>query len=174
MHGKWSTIGVPQRGWTCEGVEDLGAPDAICEMCETQEIRYVHTMSHPEYDEALSVGCVCAEKMENDYVRPRQRERALRNAASRRKRWLLRRWHKSNAEKSHITADGLDITIQQNSDGSWGGRISERATNRYVNARRSYPTEEAAKLAAFDGMVFLVEERSWGIGGTRTNKPPHG
>ena len=44
MSGKWSQIGVPHRGWTCVSVDDLGAPDAVCEMCETQAIRYVHHM----------------------------------------------------------------------------------------------------------------------------------
>jgi hypothetical protein len=42
MVGKWSQAGVPHRGWSCVGVEDLGAPEATCEMCETQKIRYVH------------------------------------------------------------------------------------------------------------------------------------
>jgi hypothetical protein len=32
--GKWSQRGVPHKGWTCIGVEDLGREDrAICEMC---------------------------------------------------------------------------------------------------------------------------------------------
>ena len=68
MAGKWSTPGVPHKGWSCEGVEDLGAPDAVCEMCETQDIRYVQTMFHPDYEGPLDVGCVCAERMENDYI----------------------------------------------------------------------------------------------------------
>ena len=48
-------------------VEDLGKVDAGCEMCETQEIRYVHHMKHPEYPGSLGVGCVCAGKIEDDY-----------------------------------------------------------------------------------------------------------
>jgi len=40
--GKWSQAGVPHRGWTCVDIDDLGEPSATCEMCETQEIRYVH------------------------------------------------------------------------------------------------------------------------------------
>lgn len=40
--GKWSAAGVPHRGWHCVDIEDLGEPQAECEMCESQTIRYVH------------------------------------------------------------------------------------------------------------------------------------
>lgn len=40
--GKWSQQGVPKKGWTCIGFEDLGEPSTQCEMCENQDIRYVH------------------------------------------------------------------------------------------------------------------------------------
>jgi hypothetical protein len=58
MSGKWEIPGVPHRGWTCVDVEDLGAPDAGCEMCEVMEIRYVHYMQRPTYAEELAVGCI--------------------------------------------------------------------------------------------------------------------
>lgn len=53
--GKWSMPGVPHKGWTCIDIEDLGAPDAVCEMCERQDIRYVHAMEHPDYPELCIV-----------------------------------------------------------------------------------------------------------------------
>jgi hypothetical protein len=37
--GKWIQPGVPHKGWTCVDIEDLDAPDSICEMCEVQEER---------------------------------------------------------------------------------------------------------------------------------------
>jgi len=69
---KWSLPGVPHKGWTCTSVDDLGTPDQVCEMRETQDIRYVHHMEHPDYPESLGVRCVCAENMENDYEGPRR------------------------------------------------------------------------------------------------------
>jgi hypothetical protein len=161
-HGKWSDPGVPHKGWTCIGVEDLEEPNAICEMCETQEIRYVHTMHHPDYPTGLDVGCVCAEHMEDDYVRPRLREKTLRSAAGRKKRWLTRRWMISALGNSYINTDGFNITIFRRDNGAWGGRIEERQTGRSITAKRQYATEDAAKLAAFDGMVFLKARRGWG------------
>ena len=49
MTGKWSRVGVPHKGWTCVNVEDLGEPEAVCEMCEIQQIRYVHWMEHQTF-----------------------------------------------------------------------------------------------------------------------------
>ncbi|MEA2898149.1 MAG: hypothetical protein QOJ84_3764 [Bradyrhizobium sp.] len=162
MVGKWSQAGIPHKGWSCVGVEDLGAPEATCEMCETQEIRYVHTMHHPDYLTELGVGCICAERMEDDYLRPRQREKALRSAAGRKKRWLSRAWKVSARGNPFINTDGFNITIFHNADDSWGGRIEERETGRSVVSKRKYQSEDAAKLAAFDGMVFLKTKRGWG------------
>ncbi len=162
MAGKWSQAGVPHKGWTCTSVEDLGAPDAVCEMCESQEIRYVHHMEHPDYPEALGVGCICAENMENDYEAPRRRERALRNAAQRRRRWLSRKWNVSAKGNAYLNADGLNITVFRKTPILWGARIEDRVTGQSVTSKRRYATEDAAKLAAFDAMIFLKQERGWG------------
>lgn len=162
MAGKWSIPGVPHKGWTCTSVEDLGAPDETCEMCETQDIRYVHYMEHPDYPESLAVGCVCAEHMENDYESPRRREKALRNAAQRKRRWLSRKWKISAKGNAYLNTDGLNITVFQKNPRLWGARIGDRATGRSVSSQRPHQTEDAAKLAAFDAMVFLKKERGWG------------
>src|SRR3954453_13548367 len=163
MSGKWSQVGVPHKGWSCSGVDDLGSPSAICQMCEVQEIRYVHTMTHPDYEIDLEVGCVCAKRMEEDYVRPRLRERALRSAARRKKCWLSRNWRVSARGNSYINTDGFNITIYRRSDGVWGGRIEERESGRSVESKKQYLTEGAAKLAAFDGMIFLKTKGGWGV-----------
>jgi hypothetical protein len=131
-------------------------------MCETQDIRYVHHMEHPDYPESLAVGCVCAEHMENDYEGPRRREKALRNAAQRKRRWLSRKWKVSVKENAYLNTDGLNITVFQRNPKLWGARIEDRATGRSVSSRRPHQTEDAAKLAAFDAMIFLKKERGWG------------
>jgi len=159
MAGKWSEAGVPHKEWTCTSVEDLGAPDAICEICETQEIRYVHHMEHQDYPDVLGVGCVCAENMGEDYEAPRRRERALRNAARRRSRWLSRRWKISAKGIAYLNTDGLNITVFQKTPILWGAQIEDRVTGQSVTSKRRYTTEDAAKLAAFDAMIFLKQER---------------
>lgn len=79
----WKRDDVPHSGWKCVGVEDLGAPIGICEMCGYQIIRYAHHMEHPDY-RSLSVGCVCAGKMEGDVERAKLREREFKSKQSRR------------------------------------------------------------------------------------------
>ncbi len=161
-HGKWSEAGVPKKGWSCTSVEDLGAPDEICEMCGTQEIRYVHYMQHPDYAAILGCGCVCAEKMEDDYVRPREREKALKRASGRRKRWLSRRWQVSERGNPYLNTDGFNITVFRKPDGSWGGKLEDRASGDFILSRRRYESSDHAKLAAFDAMIFLKQKRGWG------------
>ena len=74
--GKWTQPGVPHKGWVCVDIEDLGSPDHICEMCEIQDVRYVHVMEHANYAETLRVGCICAGHMEENLVGARLREDA--------------------------------------------------------------------------------------------------
>jgi hypothetical protein len=156
-HGKWSTPGVPHRGWTCVDVEDLGAPDGICQMCETQEIRFVHYMMHPDCQDVLGCGCICAGKMEEDYEGARQRETSLKNAAQRRKRWLSRAgWRTSAKGNDFINADGFNIVIFEKGSGTWCARIQRPLTGETHFSHKLYETPERAKLAAFDAMIFLA------------------
>lgn len=87
----WGLPGAPRRGWVCIDVYDAGTPSETCQMCGKDDIRYVHTMEHPDHADVLEVGCVCAEHMSDDYVNPKARERKLRNRAARRKTWLARK-----------------------------------------------------------------------------------
>lgn len=143
-------------------VEDLGEIAAVCEMCETQEIRYVHYMEHDEYPGELAVGCRCAEHMESDYAGPRRREQKLKNAARRRSRWLSRQWNMSRNGNAYINTDGFNITIFRNSNGTWGGKITDDESGQSIRSRRTYESQDRAKLAAFDAMIFLKATRGWG------------
>jgi hypothetical protein len=159
MTGKWSEPGVPHKGWDCVDVEDLCKQSAICEMCETQEIRYVHHMEHPLYSETLKCGCVCAGRMEEDYEGARQREKVLRNAASRKRNWLSRAWQQSGKGNPYINTDGYNIVVFQQRSSSmqaaWGFRITNRLTEAVALSGTPYSSANAAKLAAFDAMIRM-------------------
>jgi hypothetical protein len=80
--GKWSQPGVPHTGWECIAMEDLGHDNLeTCQMCEFAEVRYMHTMVHPDYPGELQVGCYCAERMERDRTAPAKREAELKRRA---------------------------------------------------------------------------------------------
>lgn len=156
--GKWSQLGVPHKGWTCVGFEDLGQPDLICEMCERQEIRYVHYMEHPDYPESLSCGCICAGHMEEDLVAAQKRETRAQSAMQRRGRWLGRKgWRRSAKGNIYIRIDGYHITVFR-SGGGYRGVISNAATGLKHFGRRTFQTEASAQLAGFDALEFLKQQ----------------
>ncbi len=117
-------------------------------MCETQDIRYIHHMEHPDHPESLEVGCVCAEHMENDYEGPRRRERALRK-----RRWLTRRWKTSAKDNDYLNTDGMNITNFQRSASLWGARIEERATGGNV------PTDVETRLGQRRPVIIMPPVR---------------
>jgi hypothetical protein len=159
-HGKWSQPGVPHKGWMCVGIEDLEEPSAICGMCESIEIRYVHFMEHPNYPDTLGVGCICAEHMEQDYVGPRLRENALRSRAQRRKTWEKRDWKTSAKGNYYLNTEGFNLTIfkmLEAGEQCWGLRITHRKSGRAQFSRRRYKSEELAKRAALDALIWAKE-----------------
>jgi hypothetical protein len=150
MRGRWNQLGIPHRGWACIDVHDLGAPTGTCEMCNREEIRFVHEIRHPDWENALNVGCVCVEKMSGDYVAPRRREAELRKRASRRARWLTRKWRVSEKGSEYLNVDGANITIFcyrcGPKKGLWGYKVDDSFS------RRAFISAAAAKLAAFDAL----------------------
>jgi hypothetical protein len=155
--GKWSNSGVPHKGWHCVDIEDLGEPQATCEMCESQVIRYVHHMEHSSYAGVLAVGCVCAGHMEGDVSAARGREASMRSRASKRTRWLTRNWRTSVKGNPTIKADGYRVTVYPRGEG-YAATIAAVDDTGLYHARRNYPALNEAKLAAFDHITRLLAE----------------
>lgn len=155
MSERWDQAGIPHRGWTCVDVEDLGHAEGVREMCGRETIRYVHYMQHDEYEGRLAVGCVCAEKMSGDYTGPRMRENALRRRASRRGKWLTRKWRQSEKGNFVLRTGGHKIVVFAGQKaynlGMWSYCIDSAFSQRY------YGSVEDAKLAAFDAFWELLE-----------------
>lgn len=154
--GKWSEKDIPKKGWSCVDIDDLGEPSLVCEMCETQDIRYVHVMEHPDYPELLRVGCVCAEHMEQDYVRPKEREKRLKRVARRRPSWAQREWQTSRQGNPYINTEGFNLTIFRK-EGGFGVVVSNRQTGAARSGRQTFPDEGAAKIAALNALVWAKE-----------------
>jgi hypothetical protein len=74
----------------------------LCDMRNSAEIRYVHSLMHPEYRDGLEVGCMCAEHTEQDRIGPRLREKRLRSRADRRKTWAKQVWKTSAPGNRHL------------------------------------------------------------------------
>jgi hypothetical protein len=124
-------------------------------MCEVQEIRYVHTLEHPDYPQVLRVGCICAMNMEGDYVGPRQREDRLKRRAMRKVSWPTRYgWRKSKNGNPWIKVGGWRVGVFRRGAG-WGFwcRWGEGAP--VWSRRNDYTSEREAKLALFDQLEEL-------------------
>jgi hypothetical protein len=148
--GKWSQPGVPHKGWTCISDEDLGSDNMqTCEMCESSEIRYAHTMTHPHYKGQLVVGVVCAGHMEQDVERARTRERQLRNRSLRRERWPHLKWKVSRAGNEYRNHGGYSCVVKEWPQG-WQLSIRPLPDGEWITGRKRFATAEEAKLAGFD------------------------
>lgn len=94
---KLKELGAPLENWFCVNVVDhLGEDPNIaltdCELCGCSQVRYIHVMRHYDYRDLLSVGCVCAGVMEGDMLKAKERNRLLKNRASRRVNFAKRKW----------------------------------------------------------------------------------
>jgi hypothetical protein len=162
MMAMWDKEGVPHKGWVCtemidlgEGLEDLDADERkdyyeSCQMCNQEGIRFVHVMEHKDFEGVLRVGYKCAEKMEEDYINPKNRESELKNRYNRRSNFLKRDWHCNSKGNYVLKYKGLYMTIMPSKykKGEYGILFQEKATWT-INGKKIQSLQEA-KQAAFD------------------------
>tara|TARA_Y100001934_G_C11925219_1_gene573152 strand:- start:25 stop:507 length:483 start_codon:yes stop_codon:yes gene_type:complete len=150
--GKWQSPDVPKTGWSCNGIDDLSSKNRICEMCENRKIRWAHQMEHTNYPDILSVGCICAGKMEGDEKGAKQRENQKKNLSNRRRNWIKRKWSKSKKGNPFLNTDGFNIVCFQTSDGTWCFLLKNRTTG-FEYKQGAFQTLQEAQLGAFDRMI---------------------
>ncbi len=159
-YNRWDQQGIPHKGWNCVDVIDIRADGeavnesdyATCQMCGKEKIRYVHIMEHTDLEDQFEVGCVCAEKMSDDYIGPRVRENRLRNRAARRARWLQRKWRTSAKGNGFLNVEGYNLVIYPTKSKRWGYKIGDRF------GQKTYATSSEAKLALFDDFWLQTQE----------------
>lgn len=158
--GKWSQAGIPHKGWTCSGVDDLEEPSIICEMCESVEIRYVHHMYHRDYPLGLQVGCVCAEHMEENYIAPRKRERLLRAIARRKGSWKRRTWRTSFNGTIFLNTEGYRLTLSQvakNTELGWIVTVAHRRSGWEQCGQRLFASPDDAKDISLTALLWAKD-----------------
>jgi hypothetical protein len=155
--GKWSNPDVPKRGWVCVDIEDLGVGEwVVCEMCEKQQIRFVHTLEHPDYAEQLCCGCICTGHLTGDLDGAKQREERVKRIGGQRNRWLSRKWKASRQGNPYLkTRNGYHVVVYEGRSGQWAFRVS-RGEQTWLS-EHWYENEAGAKLAAFDAMLSFAE-----------------
>src|SRR5690349_17042958 len=118
-------------------------------MCESTTIRYVHYMHHDDYPEVLATGCICAGHMEGDVAAARSRETSMQSRASKRKRWLSRKWRTSARGNPWIRSDGYRVVVYRKA-GGWGATVTSELNDTTIHSRRFYANMPEVQLAAFD------------------------
>lgn len=169
----WDKEGIPHKGWVCvemvdlgEDLEDMDAKDRknyyeVCDMCSQEGIRYVHVMEHPEYDGQLRVGYKCAEKMEDDYIRPKNRETELRNKQSRRKNFIKKDWYQKQNGNFGLKYKGLHITVMPSKfkSGEYGVIFNKKQI--WIHNGIKIKSFQEAKLVAFELLDnYLIERKN--------------
>jgi len=161
MSRNWNTPGIPHKGWVLAGVYDVredGQPAdeteyERCMMCNNPKIRFVHIVSHKESDEDLKVGCLCAEKMTNDYVNPKKQEKELKKKAKKLSDRLKKGWRLSGKGNPFLKIDGYRIVI-----------FKDKRTNKFICkideifGKRKFDSLEQAKVAAFKGVEYYKKK----------------
>jgi len=151
---------IPQSGWLCCNMEDLGKPVHVCEMCGKEGVRYVHVMEHHEHSDKLRVGCVCAEKMENDAVNPKQREAKMKSRSRRLSSFLRLDWKMSDNGNLTMMHKDMRITIMKSKfrDDRFGIALDGEFI--WKHKSQDICSIEAAKVVAFDLLEVRINDAS--------------
>lgn len=154
---EWSQKGLPHKGWIYCDVEDTGCLSSTCEMCGNT-IRYVHYLSHPNCTMKIGVGCICAEKLTDDYVTPKEREKSVKKPPKAQLlKWVTNGWKISSKGNLYKRVNKLVIVISCYPSG-FGVYIKDNQDNReYKNY--NFETEEMAKYASFDLKREILKNR---------------
>lgn len=169
----WNAPGIPHKGWACIGVRDLREDEgfdeteyATCQMCGKEGIRFVHVMEHPEIEGTFEVGCICAEKMSDEYKDAKRRENKLKNRSLQQRklryRLIEQPWKisKNNVNNEYIKPDNYHLLVFFKYN-HWHYKI-ESPSGKQTFSDQHYPSKDAAKLALVN--VFLKETKrvfSW-------------
>lgn len=163
--GLWGKSNVPHKGWSCIATDDLEDNTTMCEMCQSQEIRFTHTMYHPDYPSTLTVGCICAGNMEQDLQTALKRDQRMRKKADAYKRLPHLKWKYSYSGNPYIKYHGFIATVfkkkgpQIYSNNLGFGIIIKHKDSCYSRfSERYYPSKDQAKLEALK-TILKVEEK---------------
>ncbi len=164
MSNFWKISGIPHKGWILEYVYDIREDGQFvdedeyetCMMCNYERIRYVHVVTYKDVEEEYRVGCICAEKMTDDYVKPKKHEQRLRNKFHRCINWLKKEWKTSKNGNFYLKVKKHHILIYKDKkSGKFRCKIGDHF------GKKQFDTFELAKIAVFHGIEYFKEKNEW-------------
>lgn len=149
---KWKDKTVPNLGWDCSYIEDVGSDDMeTCEMCESSQIRYVHTVTHESYGE-LRVGCVCGGRMCGDEETSLKNEKNLKILIKDKDKLLNKKWRISKNGNDYIKLGDLLFTVFYKK-GHYHYSLNSGNHTTFSDYKSYYHTKDDAKLAGIDKIL---------------------
>ena len=125
----------------------------ICQMCEYQNIRYVHHMYHPETGKQLNCGCVCAGKLEGDINKARKREAAFKNKLQHKINFKKKKWkHSAKGHEYLKIKNHLIVIFHFRDSNKWKFSIDNRFSKSTYNSRNE----------CIEGIFNALEELLYG------------
>lgn len=164
MCAHWNNKDVPHKGWILVDVidvrEDGQPPDETdyekCMMCGNEKIRYVHIVEHNEIEEQYRVGCICAEKLTEDYVNPKEREKELKRKSNERISWIKKKWKISKSGNHYLNIDGNNIVVF---DDKISGKLKCKINDKFGS--KIYNDISAAKIGLYNKIEDLKKKGNW-------------
>lgn len=147
---KWRTD-VPHQGWEHQNCTYHRNTEHVCEMCNREKIKYVHTITHLE-GHKLEVGKLCAKNCVHNPEEVDKAERLAVNREGRLKNWMTRRWQASYKGNIWYKTKG-NIIIIFKYNGVWRVKINE------IFGVKPFQTLEEAKYAAFFGLEWYHKQK---------------
>lgn len=153
MQQIWNRKGMPHKGWKLQGYTDLQTPEATCEMCGKEQIRYVFELAHAEYPEPITAGSECAKKMCDDYTTSTALMKAFRRRAGIRRRLIKRRMRPIGFRGSLLLRYKWHEIVVLNENSGFAYRVNGK------RGGQCYSTAHEAKIAAIE-TLFPIRIRS--------------
>lgn len=166
MSFRWDQKDLPHKGWELIDVIDIredgiSAEDTnyeTCMICGNPKIRYVHILKHKEIPNEYRVGRICAIKLTNDYINPKEREKALKNKSNRRSNWIRRKWKISARGNLFLNVEGNNLVIfHDKRSGKYKCKINSKFGTKLYNSINQ------AKIGLFNKVEELKSKNRWEI-----------
>lgn len=164
MSNNWHNPEIPHKGWKLVNVYDVREYGQsveetnyeTCMMCNNERIRYAHIVTHERIKEEFIVGCVCAEKMTDDYITPKLLESELKNKANKRINWINRNWKLTKSGNYMLNFENHFLLIFMDKiTGKYKCKIDDQF------GKKIFDTIIQAKLAILKGIEYYKSKGEW-------------
>lgn len=158
--GRGTEASLPLHGWIRVAADQTEPRGGTCDGCRRVFARPAHILRHHSCDGVLRLDEPCSRELR---VKPQQAEPKppARSRATKRLQWLARAWKRGSGFDGPLSlpADGYVTTVWPRESG-WRFEIRPVGHAEVCQAGAGYASDDAARLAAFDAITELLQDKS--------------